>query len=277
MFRRITPVAKNIIIINVVILLLTWIMESFPMPRPLRGISIDELFALRVVFSSEFAPYQFITYMWLHADYIHLFSNMIGVLIFGPMLEQVWGSKRFLIFYLVCGIGAGILYGTVDYIEKIPVKKDMEAYLNNPGPEAFEAFILKHKNPYYFKTHELAKFSDSFFEDPDDEVLIYQAKGIVKFMYETLATKASMVGASGAVFGILFAFAFLFPNTELYLLFLPIPIKAKYLVFFYGAFELFSEVTRAPDDNVAHLAHLGGMLVAFIILKIWGRDSSRLY
>ncbi len=266
MFRRLTPVAKNILIVNVAIFMLG---SFFSLP-------LAETFGLRVVFSSEWAPYQFLTYMWLHGSFTHILGNMIAVLVFAPMLESVWGSKRFLTFYLICGIGAGVLYGTADFIEKYPLKVDAEAYLDNPNPDDFEKFIIKHKSPF-FNLNALGELSDAYFEDENSPGLIDQTKRVVQQTYDLLITHGNMIGASGAVFGILFAFAFLFPNTELFLLFPPIPIKAKYLVFFYGIYELYSEFNRMPGDNVAHLAHLSGMLIAFILLKLWSKNTRRFY
>lgn len=262
MFRRLTPVAKNILIINVAILLLSSLLR----------LPLNEWFGLRVVYSSEFAPYQFLTYMWLHGGMWHLFGNMIAVLVFAPMLEMVWGSKRFLIFYLVCGIGAGVLYGVVDAMEKLPLKNAAEAYIENPSPEAFEQFIIENKS--FINVARGGELLDLYYDNPAYEP---ETVAAVKSIYNGVITKGTMVGASGAVFGILFAFAFLFPNTELFLLFPPIPIKAKYLVFFYGMYELYAEFNRMPGDNVAHLAHLSGMLIAFILLKIWKNDTRRFY
>lgn len=263
MFRRLTPVAKNILIINVVI----YILGSF-----LR-LPLSEFFGLRVVFSSEFAPYQFLTYMWLHGGTWHLIGNMIAVLVFAPMLEMVWGSKRFLTFYLVCGIGAGFLFGAADFFEKLPLKQDAEAYLADPSPEAFEQFVIRNKGIGLNKSG-LAELIDAYYANPAYES---QAIGAVRSIYDAFITNGNMIGASGAVFGILFAFAYLFPNTELFLLFPPIPIKAKYLVFFYGMYELYAEFTRTPGDNVAHLAHLGGMLIAFILLRMWKNNTQKFY
>ena len=262
MFRRLTPVAKNILIINVAILLISTAMN----------LPLNDWLGLRVVYSTAFAPYQFFTYMWLHGGMWHLFGNMIAVLFFAPMLESVWGSKRFLIFYLVCGIGAGILYGAADAIEKLPLKKGAEAYMDDPSPEAFEKFIIDNKS--FINLARGSELLDLYYENPSYE---QETVAAVRSIYQGVVTNGTMVGASGAVFGILFAFAFLFPNTELYLLFLPVPIKAKYLVFFYGMYELYSEFNRMPGDNVAHLAHLSGMLIAFILLKIWKNDTSRFY
>lgn len=262
MFRRLTPVAKNILIINVAIMILSSILR----------LPLSEWFGLRVVYSSEFAPYQFLTYMWLHGGTWHLIGNMIAVLVFAPMLEMVWGSKRFLTFYLLCGIGAGLLYGTADAIEKLPLKRGAEAYMDNPSPEAFERFIIENKS--FINVARGGELLDLYYDNP-----AYEAETIaaVRSIYDGVVTKGNMIGASGAVFGILFAFAFLFPNTELFLLFPPIPIKAKYLVFFYAMYELYAEFNRTPGDNVAHLAHLSGMLIAFILLKFWKNDTKRFY
>lgn len=214
--------------------------------------------------------------MWLHGGTWHLIGNMIAVLVFAPMLETVWGSKRFLTFYMVCGIGAGVLYGTADFFEKLPLKQDAEIYLSDPNPDAFYRFIIKHKNPY-FNLNGLGELSDAYYDDENNPGIVNQTRRVVQETYDIFVTRGNMIGASGAVFGILFAFAFLFPNTELFLLFPPIPIKAKYLVFFYGMYEVYAEFSRTPGDNVAHLAHLGGMLIAFLMLKYWKNDTRRFY
>ena len=263
MFRRLTPVAKNILIINAAIFFLS----------SLLSLPLSEYFGLRVIFSSEFAPYQFLTYMWLHGGTWHLIGNMIAVLVFAPMLEMIWGSKRFLIFYLICGIGAGLLYGVADAVEKYDFKADAEAYVANPSPESFEQFVISHKS-IGLNTSSLAELIDVYYDNPAYEI---QTVNAVESIYNSYITRGNMIGASGAVFGILFAFAFLFPNTELFLLFPPIPIKAKYLVFFYGMYEIYAEFSRTPGDTVAHLAHLSGMLIAFVLLKFWRNDTKKFY
>lgn len=265
MFNRITPVVKNILLINVGIFLI----------QSLLNLPLSSWFGLRVVFAEDFAPYQFLTYMWIHGGFGHLLGNMFAVFIFGPLLEQVWGSKRFMTFYLITGIGAAAIYGGVDFIEKYQIKQDSEAYLQNPNPEAFSLFIMDHKSG--FQVERLANFADDYYDSPDNREFIDQSKSIVKTMYEQ-SVNIPMVGASGAVFGILMAFAMLFPNMQLMLLFPPIPIRAKYLVFFYAMFEIYSEINRTAGDNVAHLAHIGGMLIAFILLKFfWHKTNQRYY
>ncbi len=266
MFNRLTPVVKNILLVNVGI----YLIQSF------LNLPLSSWFGLRVVFADTFAPYQFLTYMWIHGGFGHLLGNMFAVFIFGPLLEQVWGSKRFLTFYMITGIGAAAIYGGVDYMEKRQLKLDTEAYMQNPNAEAFSLFIMDHKSPY-FRVDVLADFANEYYKNEDDPEYDVRSRSIISSMFEQ-TSNVPMVGASGAVFGILMAFAMLFPNMQLMLLFPPIPVRAKYLVFFYAMFEIYSEINRAPGDNVAHLAHLGGMLIAFILLKFfWNNLNQRYY
>lgn len=262
---RVTPMVKYILIINVVILIV----------QSLLSLPFSDWFGLRVIFAEEFKPFQFVTYMWVHGGMWHLFGNMFAVFIFGPLLEQFWGSKRFLTFYLICGIGAGVLFGAADFFEKYDLKQDTEAYLENPNPEDFKLFIFDHRVPQR-AIQELADFSDRYYENPNNAQLIAQSESYVQQIYD-LFSNIPMVGASGAVFGILMAFGMLFPNTQLMLLFPPIPVKAKYIVLFYGLYEVYAEFSRTPGDNIAHLAHLGGMLIAFIMIKYWQKKSDRFY
>ncbi|HAH50669.1 MAG TPA: DUF1751 domain-containing protein [Balneola sp.] len=146
-------------------------------------------------FGDGFLPWQLVTYMFLHADFYHIFFNLFALWIFGQALEQLWGTKRFLIYYFLTGIGAGII--------------------------------------------------------------------------QLFVSSGYTIGASGAVFGILLGFGMMYPNRRIMLLFPPIPIKAKYFVGFYGALELFNGLTRV-DSGIAHFAHLGGLLVGFILIKLWG-------
>ncbi|MGL1887797.1 MAG: rhomboid family intramembrane serine protease [Reichenbachiella sp.] len=264
---NLTPMVKNILIINIGIYLLQSVLS----------INLASIFGVHYIFSDNFYIFQYVTYMWLHStgSFMHLFGNMFAVLIFGPMLERVWGKKRFLTFYLMTGIGAGLLYGVVDTIENKGLENQMEAFIDNPNPEDFYIFTHNHMSRRYDAV-ALGDFADEYYDRPDNLSYASQAVTVVNQIYSDL-TNTPMIGASGAVFGILMAFAMLFPNTELMLLFPPMPVKAKYLVFFYGAYELYSEINRSGTDNVAHLAHLSGMLIAFIILKYWARNGRGFY
>ena len=261
---QLTPAAKNILIINGII----FILSDFVGLRSY----IIESFGMRYFHSENFQPYQILTYMWVHGGFGHLFSNMFSVLIFAPILEKVWGSKKFLIYYLATGIGAGILYSGINYYENYSFEIQVKSYEQNPSPESFRKLVLNNSSEYY---NQLYDFIDSYEQNPsssNDNLSIAYANDLLK-----VKSDVPMVGASGAVFGILLAFAMLFPNMELMLLFLPIPVKAKYVVLVYGIYELWSEINRMPGDNVAHFAHLGGMLIGYLILKYWKRKYGTFY
>lgn len=258
---QITPVVRNLLIANVVIFLID------------RSYDLSSIFSLRSFLSPEYRPFQYVSYMFLHGSFGHLFSNMFGLLIFGPMLERIWGPKRFLIFYFVTGIGAGLLFSGINYFELSQIRDGLAAYLNDPDPQNFIDFVSRHAEFYYKSQHA---FINSFEANPQSAQLIAQSKEMARAVFE-FNVNIPMVGASGAVFGILMAFGMLFPNTELFLLFVPFPIKAKYFVGFYGLYSLYSGFQNAPNDNVAHFAHLGGMLFAFILLKYWGSGRQKFY
>ncbi len=258
---RLTPVVKNLLLVNIVVLALDSLL--------LRGLLSDQ-FALYYIFSDYFQPYQFVTYMFLHGGIWHLFGNMLALFFFGPWLEQTWGPKRFLIFYMVTGVGAGVLYGMVQMVEMQMLYSDLQAYIANPDPDLFYSFI---NNNFSFYLDRYYNFYQAFSESPASADLIEKGKIYLNQLYE-LKANVPMVGASGAVFGILLAFGMLFPNAEIFLLFPPIPIKAKYLVTFYGLYEVYALFQQAPGDNVAHLAHIGGMIFAYFFVKGWKRSGS---
>ncbi|MDQ3290183.1 MAG: rhomboid family intramembrane serine protease [Bacteroidota bacterium] len=255
----ITPMVRNLLIINVVAFLaFSYFGSSAP-------------FALYDFRSQYFGAYQFITYMFMHGSFGHLFSNMLSLFIFGPMLEYRWGAQRFLIFYLVCGVGAGILYSGIRSYQFGNMQRDMQSFVVEPSPEKLSSFLEEYYEGQYNKQAII-----EYKRNSEDPTVIAASKQAIKNIYQSIIN-IPMVGASGAVFGLLMAFGLLFPNTELFLLFFPFPIKAKYFVLFYGAYELYAGVQRLPGDNVAHYAHLGGMLFAFILLKVWERDRSNFY
>lgn len=262
---NITPIIKNILIINVGLYLIG---EFLPF-------DLSHIFGVHYIFSDSFYIFQYVTYMWLHGGFYHLLGNMFAVFIFGPMLERQWGAKKFLTFYLITGIGAGVLFGIADTLEKGGLSSKTETYISNPNPDDFYIYIHKYKSRR-FDLVALGDFADEYYDNANNESYIRQTQSIVQQIYDDLSN-IPMIGASGAVFGILMAFGMLFPNMELLLLFPPIPIKAKYLVFFYGVFELYSEINRSTNDNVAHLAHLGGMLIAFVMLKFWQKQNGNFY
>jgi membrane associated rhomboid family serine protease len=235
------PVVKNLIIINVLMWLATLVLG-------MRGIDLTRYLALHYFESPDFRPFQLVTHMFMHDSHgpWHLIFNMFALWMFGRVLESVWGPKRFFIFYFVTGLGAAVFYSFVNFIE-------FQYIASRMSPENVQMVMAN-----------------------GAEVLNSGRN------YTELAGKLNLilnvptVGASGAVFGILLGFGMLFPNTELMLLFPPIPIKAKYFVLGYGAIELFSGIANT-GDNIAHFAHLGGMLFGFILIKYWNKNSSHFY
>jgi membrane associated rhomboid family serine protease len=193
-FQELPLVVKNILIINVVLFIAKFLLSN--------TIDLDRYLDLYPIGTPNFKPHQFITYMFMHADLSHIFLNMLGVYMFGSILENIWGAKRFINFYLLCGLGAAALQLGI------------------------------------------SSFNNEF---------------------------TILLGASGSVFGLLVAFAMMFPNTELQLYFI-IPVKAKYLVIGYSLFELYNGFFA--NDNVAHFAHLGGLAVGIIMMLIWKRNKN---
>ncbi|EOZ92292.1 Rhomboid family protein [Indibacter alkaliphilus LW1] len=267
MFRNLTPIAKNLLIANIGLFFVT----AYFVPM------LKAYAALYYLGTPQFMPFQIFTYMFMHADFWHLFGNMFGLFIFGPLLEQFLGSKRFLILWMVAGIGAGILYSGYNAVQVGIINSKVSSYANNPNPSDFAKYIKDYR-PYFDDKH--LDFRDVFRENPEDSQLQDTSAKIVTSLGATLVNnikRSSMIGASGALFGLLVAFAMLFPNTELFLLFLPVPIKAKYFVSVYILYSLYSEFMRAGYDNIAHMAHVFGAVVGFVLIYIWKKDRTNFY
>ena len=259
------PVVKNLIMINAIMLLATWALKS-------TGIDLTERLGLFYPGSEYFRPYQFVTHMFMHGDFFHLLFNMFALYMFGKILEMVWGSKRFLIYFFVTGLGAAALHSFVTYLEMSALQKSVAAFVNTPSPELLAAFVKSNLG------HPAAWVTDlvnNWGVAPENQLYTQQAVDLVQRIFVE-KTNIPTVGASGAVFGVLLAFGYLFPDVELYLFFIPVPIKAKYFVMGYGAFELFSGITQ-PNSTIAHFAHLGGMLFGFILLKYWEKTTKKFY
>ena len=270
-FQILPPVIKNILIINGICLFAQFVL------RKSYGIELSEYLGLHYFFADKFRPYQAITYMFMHGDFFHLLSNMFALWMFGSVLESFWGPKRFLIFYLITGLGAALTHYAIFYFQIHPTVVMINDYISNPNLKQFEAFFQS--NQLKVVSVEMQNQMKEFIANYNGMEAAGNTNGMmsasIEFMnnYKTeLYNAPVVVGASGSIFGLLLAFGMLFPNTLLYVYF-AIPIKAKYFVIIYGAIELFSGVQNNPTDNVAHFAHLGGMLFGFIMLKYWNRTN----
>ncbi len=240
-FTSLPPVVKNLILINLLVLL------AYYVARFALDIDLNTILGIYFPKSEMFQPFQIVTHMFAHGGVWHLFFNMFALFMFGRVLETVWGPKRFLIYYLVTGLGAALVHETVMAIQYTNVMAQI-------SPEQLQ---------HVLDSGALAISQNSNFVDP-----------VMAKLNHLL--NVPTVGASGAVFGILLAFGVLFPNTQLMLLLPPIPIKAKYFVIIYGAIELYLAVTQ-PGSNIAHAAHLGGMLFGYILIRIWRKTTKTLY
>ncbi len=239
-FSMLPLVVKNLLIINGLFFLATFALGSA------FNIDLVKFLGLYYPGSHDFGVWQFVSYMFMHGGIWHIFFNMFALWMFGSVLENVWGPKRFLNYYLITGIGAGLVHILVTYIR-------ISALLPEMGPEQ-----ISHVYEEGYKVLQ----SGQRFVDPAMHSL------------STLINTPT-VGASGAVFGILLAFGMMFPNSLIYIYF-AIPIKAKYFVIIYGALELYSGFANNPNDNVAHFAHLGGMVFGFFLIVFW-KKKGRLY
>jgi membrane associated rhomboid family serine protease len=261
---RLTPIVKNLLLINVIVFAVTYLFGF---------IKLNEILGLYYFASPNFYPFQFFTYMFAHGGMMHLLFNMLGLFFLGPLLEQFWGSQKFLIFYLTCGLGAGLIYTGIAFTQLKPMENAMISYEYNPNPDEFYRYISKY---YTFRNASVYNLYEDYYDHPNNVSLEQETKAVVREVYN-LKLDIPMVGASGAIYGLLMAIALLFPNTQFMLLFPPIPIKAKYLALILGGIALYSGFSNNPGDNVAHFAHLGGMIFAFILIKIWQKDRNRFY
>ena len=258
----ITPIIRAIIFINIAV----FVVQSI---NPQYDRMIVSLFGLHYFTSELFNPIQLVTYMFVHADFSHILGNMFGLFFLGPILEMFWGGKRFLIFYFITGIGAGLLYMGLKYYDFHALQIASEAYINHPDLNQFQGLIQK------FYSEGIPSSVYNLVANASNISLKESVFVVEESMKAVLNTP--MIGASGAVFGIMAGFGILFPNTELMLLFFPFPIKAKYFVTFYAIYEIYSGLNKMPGDNVAHFAHIGGMIFAFILIRIWGNERKSFY
>jgi membrane associated rhomboid family serine protease len=272
-FRVLPPVVKNLLIINGLFFLATISFQtSF-------GLDLTKSLGLHFPLASDFKPWQFVTYMFMHGGFAHILFNMFALWMFGYALENVWGGRRFLTYYMVTGIGAGLVYLVWIWVQMRPDIIAMDRYLATASVETLNEFTSSHTfrvNRYSGVIwNEFVQFQRNLSIlsiNPTDARAMKASLEFVSLYREYYLNQFVVVGASGAVFGILLAFGMMFPNSLIYLYFI-VPIKAKYFVILYGAFELFEGVMNRPGSNVAHFAHLGGMIFGFFLIRYWKKKG----
>lgn len=234
---RLPPVVKNLLIINILIWLVGVLIPNL-------GNALERYLALHYFTSPGFNAVQLVTYMFLHGGFMHLFFNMFALFMFGRIIEMAMGSKRFLIYYMCCGIFAALVqmaaYAYMIHKYSVGVSAEDVQYITNEGWRLI--------TQGYTFTDRTAAILNSLIN-------------------------GSMVGASGAIYGVILAFGMLFPNQPIYIYFIPIPIAAKWIVIGYGILELTQGLSNALADNVAHFAHLGGMIAGVILILYWRKKG----
>ena len=267
LFANIPPVLKNLLIINILMFIGSMVAEGTV------GVDLNRLLGLHYFRSELFRPYQIVTHMFMHANLTHIFLNMFMLWMFGRVLEQVWGGRRFLFYYFFTGLGAAALHMLVMHIELGSLVRDATAFGNTPSPDLFAAFIREHLGK---SLPQLYDFTQAWLADPGNPSYSREALAVVDQIVQQ-KMNITTVGASGAVYGVLLAFGVIFPNMPLVLIFFPFfPIKAKYMVIAMGVLELLHGLTLS-GSNVAHFAHLGGMIFGFILIKYWNTNRQNFY
>ena len=225
--RNIPVVTKNLLLVNIIAFVATWILQ-------LRGLDLNDLLGLHFFMAADFQVWQLLTYMFLHSGFTHILFNMFALWMFGVVIENVWGPKKFLFYYISCGVGAGIM-------------------------------------------QEIAQFFSFYFTiSAQDPTVGFGELFAIGHQLSTQLNGWTTIGASGAVYAILLAFGMIFPNERIFIFPLPIPIKAKLFVMFYVAIDLFSAMSSS-GDNVAHMAHLGGMLFGYLMIRYWNNHPTAGY
>ncbi|WP_332023305.1 rhomboid family intramembrane serine protease [Kaistella sp.] len=241
MFNNIPPITRNIIIINIVVFILTYVLQTDLMYRYL---------AAFYPFSPFFHSWQIITHMFMHGSFLHILFNLMTLYSFGPVLEQVLGDKKYVILYFVSGLGAFFLFNLWNFVEVEQIKFSLQ----NLG---FDLAGYMNGENVSFKGNSEA---------------VLEQQGLVSKLQSIISVP--MVGASGAIFGVIAAFATLYPDAKIMLMFIPVPVKVKYLMPVVIIVSVYLGVT-GNAGGIAHLAHVGGALVGFILAKIWKKHLYR--
>lgn len=259
----IPEVTKNILIINFLMYFATVLLQS-------RGVDLNDVLGLHYFLADKFKIWQFFTYMFMHGSFMHIFFNMFAVFMFGAAIENVWGPKKFLTFYILTGLGAAVAHYAIVYYQMQPAMAFINDYIDAPSltklqglvsSDAFQNFSSKELMEHY------NMFSSSFNElnATDPGAALQLSVDFVKEFRTDVYNAPVVIGASGAVFGLLLAYGMTFPDNIIYI----------YFAIIYGLIELFSGVANVAGDNVAHFAHLGGLITGIIIILYWKNNNRK--
>ncbi len=249
--QNLGPAVKYLLGINVAVFVIQHILK----------IELSDTFAMHHYKSEYFAVYQVVTYMFMHSGIQHLLFNMFGLFSFGPILESLWGTKQFIIFYLLVGVGAALIHVAFTEYDLSKIYTNLQYFQELPSKATLMNLVDKYG--LVDMSRENFELMNKIGDNKDIQ------NQVVSLMNNLIASiqDVPMVGASGAICGLLMAFCFYFPQVELSLMFIPVPIKAWILITLYVVYELYMGIKNYSGDNVAHFAHLGGFVIGFIVLK----------
>lgn len=263
-FEILPVVIKNLLIINVLFFLAQQVFGERS------AFNLVDILALHHVKSPLYQPWQLVSHMFLHGSFWHLFGNMFALWMFGSILENLWGPKRFLTFYFLCGIGAAILHLAFLWYDYSDLLNAFMAIRDRPSPGSISAFFAEHG---LNRVRGASEMLEAYAADPGNAFYRNELTQLVSdFTYAKVSTPT--LGASGAVFGVLAAFIYLFPDTYIYLYFF-VPVKAKWLGLLYFGYEIFMALQNSAGDNIARWAHIGGGLVGFLLVLTWNKKYPR--
>lgn len=259
---NLTPVVKQLLIINVLVFLASMLMGT-------------NALALYYPASPNFQPYQIVSHFFMHAGIGHIFFNMFALVMFGSALEALWGPKKFLFFYFFCAIGAAAIHTGYNYFHFSQLQEAIEAFRASPSMATFYDFFDRVQVELI--PERVNQIERALNAGNAEQVVGPVADQMTEVVKEQM--NIPVVGASGAIYGLLLGFGMLFPNAELMLIFFPVPIKAKYFIPVLMLGELFLGVNRFSWDNIAHFAHLGGALFGLILILYWRKfgDDYRIH
>ncbi|MDZ4758863.1 MAG: rhomboid family intramembrane serine protease [Bacteroidota bacterium] len=253
---KLTPAIKILLLLNVAIFALKFLLSSIA-----PGVNLEHILGLHNPGSSYFRFWQPITHIFMHADFMHIFLNMLGLVMFGVALEERWGYRKFFIYFIMSAIGGAALFLTINHYELDHLQKLVNAYIAQPDMDNLNHLVKKVPQ----LTVIMDQANEIWLESPRNFEI--QTVKVVKDYY-TRILDVPCIGASGGVYGVILAFGLMFPNvTILFGFFFPIPARIAVLIL--AGISIYNGFKNDPTDHVAHFAHLGGMLFGYILLKIW--------
>lgn len=258
-FNILPPGVKNLLIINILAFFATFVFLKTGRA------DLTELFGLHFPGATNFHVWQFVTYMFMHANFSHIFFNMFALWMFGAAVENTWGTKRFLIYYFITGLGAALVHYLITFFQIHPMLTLLNQFLDSPSLETYRYLAENAKD---IRFHDMLSNNLMVLQQNPgslDEIVNITANAKAQYL-----DSFNIIGASGAVYGVLLAFGMLFPNDYIYVYFM-LPIKAKWFVIIYGVIELVTGLSTS--DGVAHFAHLGGMLFGIVVILLWRRND----